>query len=68
MTLPHAGTENVADPGSIDPDTMAEPDTGEPGDLDADHQRLARDRFAEPHTDGVPSVAESSGSPVGPPD
>jgi hypothetical protein len=51
----------------MDADAMTEPDNGNPGDLDLDHQHLADDGGA-----GTPGEAADSpaaqGSPVGPPD
>ncbi len=67
MTLPNHDLSSIADPGSMDPDTMTEPDNGNPGDLDHDHQHLA-----DSDGPGVPGRAADSpatqGSPVGPPD
>ena len=66
MTNPHADLSNIADPGSMGPDAMTEPDNGNPGDLDIDHEALADGG------PGVPGRATDSpavqGSPVGPPD
>ncbi|MEU4560181.1 hypothetical protein AB0F72_17495 [Actinoplanes sp. NPDC023936] len=66
MTLPNHDLSSVADPGSLDPETMTEADNGNPGDLDHDHEHLADDGK------GTPGVAADSpaaqGSPVGPPD
>ena len=67
MTLPNHDLSSVADPGSMDPDAMTEPDNGNPGDLDEDHRDLA-----DQSSPGVPGQAADSpanqGSPVGPPD
>ncbi|AGZ43132.1 hypothetical protein [Actinoplanes friuliensis] len=67
MTDPHDDLSSIADPGSMDADAMTEPTTGNPGDLDHDHDHLATDDQA-----GVPGAAADSpaaqGSPVGPPD
>ena len=67
MTLPNHDLSSVADPGSMDPEAMTEPDNGNPGDLDHDHQQLAEDSES-----GTPGVAADSPavqrSPVGPPD
>lgn len=67
MTDPNDDLSSVADPGSLGPDAMTEPDNGNPGDLDVDHEHLA-----DGHARGVPGAATDSpavqGSPVGPPD
>jgi hypothetical protein len=67
MTNPHDDLSSIADPGSMGADAMTEPDNGNPGDLDHDHQHLADDRGP-----GVPGQAADSpavqGSPAGPPD
>ena len=67
MTLPNHDLSSVADPGSMDTGSMTEPDNGNPGDLDHDHQHLADDSRA-----GAPAGATDSpaakGSPLGPPD
>jgi hypothetical protein len=67
MTNPHDDMSSIADPGSMDVDAMTEPDNGNPGDLDYDHERLAAGSGA-----GTPGGAADSpatqGSPVGPPD
>jgi hypothetical protein len=67
MTNPHDDLSSIADPGSMDPDAMTEPDNGNPGDLDNDHEHLA-----DADGPGVPGEAADSptaqGSPVGPPD
>lgn len=67
MTLPNHDLSTVADPGSLDPEAMTEPDNGNPGDLDHDHQHLA-----DGSGPGTPGAAADSpaaqGSPVGPPD
>jgi hypothetical protein len=66
MTDPHDDMGSIADPGSMDPDTMTEPDNSLPGDLDADHEDLAGGG------PGTPAEAADSpaapGSPIGPPD
>ena len=66
MTDPHDDLSTVADPGSMGPDAMTEPDNGNPGDLDADHEDLAGDGPA-PSLGGVAGQA-THGSPLGPPD
>ena len=67
MTDYHDDASSAADPGALSPDAMTEPDNGNPGDLDADHEHLARDGGP-----GVPGEAADSpaaqGSPIGPPD
>ena len=67
MTLPNHDLSSIADPGSMGPDEMTEPDNGHPGALDNDHAHLADDSGP-----GVPGEAPDSpatqGSPVGPPD
>ena len=67
MTNPHADLSNIADPGSMGPDAMTEPDNGNPGDLDADHEELAR-QDTGPSTGGVGDSPAAQGAPVGPPD
>jgi hypothetical protein len=67
MTDPNDDLSNIADPGSMNADAMTEPDTGNPGDLDHDHQHLADD--SRPGTPGVAADSPAAqGSPVGPPD
>ncbi len=67
MTDPNDDMSSIADPGSMDPGAMTEPDNGNPGDLDVDHEGLA-----DGEGPGVPGQAADSpaaqGSPVGPPD
>lgn len=67
MTLPNHDMSSIADPGSMDPDAMTEPDNDNLGDLDQDHEHLTDDSGT-----GVPGEAADSpatqGSPVGPPD
>ena len=66
MSLPNHDLSSIADPGSMSPDTMTEPDNGNPGDLDHDHRHLA-----EHSTAGLPGEADdpaTQGSPLGPPD
>ena len=67
MTDPNDDLSSIADPGSMDPAAMTEPDNGNPGDLDHDHADLADDGPG-----GRPGAAADSpaaqGSPVGPPD
>jgi hypothetical protein len=67
MTNPHDDLSSIADPGSMGPDAMTEPDNGNPGDLDNDHAHLADDGGP-----GMPGEAADSpaaqGNPVGPPD
>ena len=67
MTDPNDDLSSIADPGSMGPDAMTEPDNGNPGDLDHDHEQLA-----DGSGPGVPGAAADSpaaqGSPVGPPD
>jgi hypothetical protein len=67
MTNPHDDLSSIADPGSLDAEAMTEPDNGNPGDLDVDHEHLATDDAG-----GRPGAAADSpaaqGSPVGPPD
>ena len=66
MTNPHDDLSSVADPGSMDADAMTEPDNGNPGDLDVDHEHLADDRSGTPGAAADSPAAQ--GSPVGPPD
>jgi hypothetical protein len=67
MTDPNDDLSSIADPGSMSTDAMTEPDNGNPGDLDSDHEQLAADR-----TSGTPGASADSpavhGSPIGPPD
>ena len=67
MTDPNDDLSSIADPGSMGPEAMTEPDNGNPGDLDHDHRHLA-----DADGPGVPGTAADSpaaqGSPVGPPD
>ncbi len=67
MTNPNDDLSSIADPGSMGPDAMTEPDNGNPGDLDFDHENLAGGGGP-----GVPGEAADSpaaqGSPIGPPD
>ena len=67
MTNPHDDLSSVADPGSMDPDAMTEPDNGNPGDLSYDEVHRADDGGP-----GIPGEAADSpaaqGAPVGPPD
>lgn len=67
MTNPNEDLSNIADPGSMGPDAMTEPDNGNPGDLDEDHRDLAGGDGP-----GLPGGAADSpatqGSPIGPPD
>lgn len=66
MTDPNDDLSSMADPGSMDPDTMTEPDNDQPGDLTYDEAHRAG------AGSGVPGEAADSpaaqGSPVGPPD
>jgi hypothetical protein len=64
MTNPNADMSNIADPGSMDPDAMTDANVGNAGDLDEDHEHLARD----PQTAGLADGSATTGSPVGPPD
>ena len=67
MTNPHDDLSSIADPGSMGPDAMTEPDTGNPGDLDHDHTDLAAG--TGPGTPGAAADSPAAqGSPVGPPD
>ena len=67
MTLPNNDMSNIADAGSMGPESMTEPDNDQPGDLDHDHEGLAGTEPA-----GTPGEAADSpaaqGSPAGPPD
>jgi hypothetical protein len=66
MTDPNDDLSSVADPGSMGPDAMTEPDNGNPGDLTVD--QAAR---AESDSPGTPEAIDSpaqQGSPAGPPD
>jgi hypothetical protein len=67
MTLPNNDMSNIADAGSMGPESMTEPDNDQPGDLDQDHEALADAGPA-----GTPGEAADSpaaqGSPAGPPD
>jgi hypothetical protein len=69
MTLPNDDMSNIADPGSF------EPETHDSGDLDADHDQLARDpldrdsdRDADRGVGGDPTDPATAGTPLGPPD
>ncbi len=66
MTDPNDDMSSIADPGSMDAGAMTEPDNGNPGDLDHDHEHLAGGGPGTPG-DAVDSPA-AQGSPVGPPD
>ena len=57
---------SIADPGSLDTDAMTEPDNGNPGDLDADHEHLADSGRGTPGA--APDSPAKQGSPIGPPD
>jgi hypothetical protein len=67
MTDPNDDLSSIADPGSMGADAMTEPDSGNPGDLEFDHEQLAADRQSD-----TPGAAADSpgvqGTPVGPPD
>ncbi len=67
MTDPNDDLSSIADPGSMGPESMTEPDNGNPGDLTYDEAHRANDRGP-----GVPGQAADSpaaqGAPVGPPD
>ena len=67
MTDPHDDLSTVADPGSMDLDSMTEPDNDNPGDLDADHEHLAMGDRPGPSLGGAAGQS-GQGSPVGPPD
>jgi hypothetical protein len=68
MTNPHDDLSSIADPGAMGPEAMTEPDNGNPGDLDVDHEDLPTGGGRA----GTPGAAVDSpavqGSPVGPPD
>ncbi|MDR7278024.1 hypothetical protein [Catenuloplanes atrovinosus] len=68
MTNPQDDLSHIADPGSMSPDTMTEPDTGNPGDLDTDHEDLATGDHAPAVPGRSPDSPADQGSPVGPPD
>ena len=67
MTDPNDDLSSIADPGSMGTGEMTEPDNGNPGDLDVDHESLA-----DGDGPGTPGESADSpavqGSPVGPPD
>lgn len=67
MTDPNDDMSSIADPGSMDTGTTAEPDNDNPGDLDVDHEGLAADRSSGTPGESADSPA-AQGSPVGPPD
>jgi hypothetical protein len=67
MTDPHDDLSSIADPGSLGPDAMTEPDNGNPGDLDIDHEHLADAQGRGGRSPAADSPAVQ-GSPVGPPD
>lgn len=66
MTNPNDDLSHIADPGSMDVDSMTEPDNGNPGDLTHDEAHRAE------QGGGTPGAAADSparqGSPIGPPD
>jgi hypothetical protein len=66
MTNPHEDMSNIADPGSMDLGAMTEPDNGNVGDLDHDHEGLAGDQSGA--RSGAVDSPAVQGSPVGPPD
>jgi hypothetical protein len=67
MTDPNDDLDSVADPGAMGPGGMTEPDNGNAGDLDFDHEHLARD--GGPGTPGEAADSPAAqGSPIGPPD
>jgi hypothetical protein len=64
MTNSNEDLSTIADPGSMSPDAMTEPDASNRGDIDHDHEDL---------TDGGPDVPgeavdspAAQGSPTGP--
>jgi hypothetical protein len=67
MTNPHDDLSGIADPGSMDLGAMTEPDTGNPGDLDVDHEGLA-DGGGGASPGGAADSPAVQGSPIGPPD
>lgn len=66
MTDPNDDLSSVADAGSMDPDTMTEPDNDMPGDLVEDQQHHIEDQGGTAGA-GADSPA-TQGSPIGPPD
>ena len=68
MTNPHDDLSSIADPGSMGPDAMTEPDNGNPGDLDVDHEAAARDDAGGGTAGAALDSPAAQGSPVGPPD
>ncbi|GAA0513210.1 hypothetical protein Ade02nite_89210 [Paractinoplanes deccanensis] len=66
MTDPNDDLSSIADPGSMNPDTMTEPDNGNPGDLTHDEADRARSQPGVPGQ--APDSPATQGSPIGPPD
>src|ERR687894_744452 len=66
MTDPNDDMSSIADPGSMDVGSMTEPDNGNPGDLDVDHEGLADAGGTGTPGEAIDSPA-AQGSPVGPP-
>jgi putative nucleotidyltransferase with HDIG domain len=66
MTDPNDDLSSIADPGSMGPAEMTEPDNDLPGDLDVDHSDEAR---TGEHRHGTPAESQATeGAPLGPPD
>ena len=66
MTDAHDDLSSIADPGSMGPEAMTEPDNGNPGDLTYDEEH--QDNPGPSGPGRAPDSPAVQGSPIGPPD
>ncbi len=66
MSDPNDDLSSVADPGSMGPDEMTEPDNDMPGDLDIDHANSGRGD--QDYAGSSPDSQAIQGAPLGLPD